>query len=363
MSCYIYLYIFLCNWAWWLVFLETSGLWLKCQISLCWFKQNLATQHAFQVKNTLQEVEEDKSWCCVALCLYLMWVLWDCWASDFPKTRNYDSHCFVLLQSPSWGMAAPLPPTACTPSCTSTPAPSRSPRSAGRTASSAAPWGPSWQCHVMAAVWVRFIHVFTHTKLIHKRKEVSSGRADGIREQTGNVSQSWDFCPPPYIRKHTLGWSDWVSFPWGGLSRAVFTRVTAGWGFQSDMTPFPRFLCELIHHSRSVATSLIIRAGRETILMSQSSSRFQAGGQDSPEGDEMIHRNNMLWVSRSTSLQAFWIFSKVKPDEFRKIWRDEIWSTVILKVFTKVQSSSFITLDLTSLDPVLYFLFTPSSCK
>lgn len=114
--------------------------------------------------------------------------------AGFQKTKNDGSHCFVVFQSPSWGTAAPPPPIACTPSCTSTLAPSRSPPSAGHTASLAAPWGPSWQCHAMAVVWVRHTHthMFTH---LHTRKEVSSRRADGIQEQTGNVSQSWYFHP------------------------------------------------------------------------------------------------------------------------------------------------------------------------
>lgn len=59
-------------------------------------------------------------------------------------------------------MDAPPPPTACTPSCTSTPARSRSPPSAGRTVSLAAPWGPSWRYRATVAAWVRLAHSYTY---------------------------------------------------------------------------------------------------------------------------------------------------------------------------------------------------------
>lgn len=61
-------------------------------------------------------------------------------------------------------MDAPPRPTACTPSCTSTPAPSRSPPSAGRTVSSAAPWGPSWRYRATAAAWVRLARSHTYVR-------------------------------------------------------------------------------------------------------------------------------------------------------------------------------------------------------
>lgn len=162
-------------------------------------------------------------------------------------------------------MAAPSPPIACTPSCTSTPAPSRSPPSAGRTASSAAPWGPSWQCHATAVVWVR--HAFAH---LHTWKEVSSRRADGIEEQTGNVSQSWYFFPASYIHKPAR---QFLPSPSAGL-------FLPAWQLNGGFSQTWRcFLCELIHHTGPVAVSLILRLRREDdVGMIQSGSTLQAGG-------------------------------------------------------------------------------------
>lgn len=169
MSCYVYLHTFLHNLSWCLVFLEMLRPWLKCQINSVGLHRAWLAQHAFHIKNAPHGVEEDGSWFSLSPCRVFFSEACDTTARpsvEFPKTRNDDSRCVVVFQSPSWGTAAPPPPIACTPSCTSTPAPSRSPHSAGPTASSVAPWAPSWQCHATAVGWVRLthLHIRTHTE-------------------------------------------------------------------------------------------------------------------------------------------------------------------------------------------------------
>lgn len=158
--------------------------------------------------------------------------LWfHCGASGCHEIRHPDTS-FVVFQSPSWGMAAPPPPTACTPFCTSTPVPSRSRPCAGRTASSEALWGLSWWCRAMAAAWVRTQH--THTRM-----EVSDRKADAIQEQTGNVSRSWDF---------TFADRFWALIPWT-LSRPAFYPRGCWMGELSQT--LRSFLRELTHHSQA----------------------------------------------------------------------------------------------------------------
>lgn len=277
MSCYIYLYTFLRNFAWCLVFLETFGPWLKCQIQFCWFKQSLTTQHVFQMKNTLQGVEGNTSWYLVSPCWYLMWVFVrfvmqlqrPCW---FSENQKWWQSLFCSLSEPF--MRNGRPPTShsmhsflhqYTGSFKKPPL--RRPHSViGGTLGSfmAMPRNGSrlGETHTHTR-----LHIYTHT---YTQKEMSSRRADGIQEQTGNVSQSWYFHPASDTHKPM---------------RQLLPSPSAGlflpeWQLDGGFSQTWRcFLCELIHHTGSVALSLILRLGREDdVGMSQSTSRFQGGG-------------------------------------------------------------------------------------
>lgn len=108
------------------------------------------------------------------------------------------------------------------------------------------------------------VHTFTHT---HTRKEVSSGRADGIQEQTGNVSGFWYFHPASYIHKPIR---QLLSSPSAGLFSPK--RQLDG-GFSQT---WRCFLCELIHHTGSVSVSLILEAWKGRRCWDDSN--FKLGG-------------------------------------------------------------------------------------
>lgn len=199
----------------------------------------------------------------------------------FTKTRSFDSY-FVVFQSPSWGMAAPPPPTACIPSCTSTLAPLRSHRCGGLTVSSVAPLGPSWPCHATAAAWVR--HILSQTKHMPKWKEVSRRRADGIREQGGNVSWSWR-SPPPSSLMHIHTWrNDTTSFPCASLS--LHSKLGVG------ITKMWRSFLVSWSSMSNCGIRSYLEGWRREMMIQNSSSRFW--GRDSPGGDEMLHRRQKL---------------------------------------------------------------------
>lgn len=263
------------------------------------FAQSLAAQHAFQIKNAPHGVEEDGSWFFLSPCRVFRSLRWA--SVEFPKARNDASRCVFVFQSPSWGTAAPPPPIACTPSCTSTPAPSRSPRSAGPTASSVAPWAPSWQCHATAVAWVRLAHSHTHT---HGRKWV-------VGEQMASRNKQ-ETChgPDTSILHSSCTHRQLLPSPSAGL-------FLPEWQLDGGFSQTWRcFLCELIHHTGSVAVSPILGLEGKTMLWwFRAAADFQLAVREQlrewwdDSGNTMKQRNKVLWVSNSSSLKAFRIES------------------------------------------------------
>lgn len=103
-------------------------------------------------------------------------------------------------------------------------------------------------------------------------KEVSSERADGIREQTGNVSRSWDFRPPPYIHKYTVGRSEWAPSPHASPSARLFSlewQMIAGF-----CRTWHSFLCEPFHRSPVFRNQSRPYGGSTALLSMVQSSRF-----------------------------------------------------------------------------------------
>lgn len=147
-------------------------------------------------------------------------------------------------------MVALLRPIACIPSCTSTPAPSKSPPFAGHTVSLVAPWGPSWQCHEMVAAWVR--HTCLHTDT-HDRKWVVGEQmtTSNTPEKCHNLDISilhciltnhWDHFFLCHVRGHI------------SLERQLYGGFSQNWH---------SFLCKLILLTGSVTVSLTLWLGRE----------------------------------------------------------------------------------------------------
>lgn len=234
----------------------------------CWFAQSLAAQHAFHIKNAPHGVEEDGSWFFLSPCRVF-----------FSGGLRYNGKTFCWIsQNQKWWqslccrvsepfMRNGRPPT------------SHSMHSFLHQYTGSFKKPPLRRPHsVIGGTLGSFMamprngsrlgesYTLTHT---HTWKEVSSGRADGIQEQTGNMSRSWYFHPA-------------LANAWGGFSLSPSAGLfLPEWQLDGGFSQTWRcFLCELIHHTGSVAASLILRLGREDdVVMIQSSIRFPAGGQ------------------------------------------------------------------------------------
>lgn len=253
------------------------------------------------VSDAQQGFEGNPSWHLFSPCWRLM-----CSCSglvSFHRTRD-DNSRFVMFQSPSWGTAAPPPHIACTPFCTSTPAPSRSPPSAGRTASLVALWDPSWQCHAMAVAWVRHTHVCTFT---HRRKWVVGEQMASRNKQ--EIRHNPDMSILPLVLTNPSG------------SFALRPQ-------QACFCPTDSWTGDSVKHGSVSCINWFITLGPYQRVWSRglegktmwgwfrAAADFMLGAEEQWWDDSeysVTQRNEMWWASEPTSLQAFSMFSQESP--------------------------------------------------
>lgn len=149
----------------------------------------------------------------------------------------------------------------------------------------------------------------THTHLhVYTRKEVSSRRADGIQEQTGNPSQSWYVHPASRTHK-----------PTGSFSLRPQ---------QGCFCPTDSWTGDAVKHGSVSCINWFITLGPYQRVWSRglegktmwgwfrAAADFMLGAEEQWWDDSeysVTQRNNMWWASECTSLQAFLMFSQESP--------------------------------------------------